>query len=177
MNGLTRQDYKEYLKSEHWMTLRNHVIKETGGMCCVCLLESAMNDVHHIYYCGNWYKTKTHQLIVLCRRCHDDVHCAMKEDGEEPIKPAQHFKRFFKIRFQLRSKIPGLIERLSKDSKLRRLADKRPQPEGHINKFLTREWRRQDRAILRARMLQISAKDLTRVLRAMEQVGVSEKAG
>ena len=67
-----------YLKSEHWEKLRLEKIAQREGRCEICRLQEWNNDVHHIFYRGLWDVT-VDDLAVLCRKCHDDVHDAMRK--------------------------------------------------------------------------------------------------
>lgn len=44
------------------------------GQCQICKFDSISNDAHHIWYPEGIYDTKSDQLVVLCRACHDFIH-------------------------------------------------------------------------------------------------------
>lgn len=161
-----KEDYQEYLKSEHWMALRNSVIEQLEGRCSICASQSALNDVHHIYYCGNWLATKAHHLTVLCRNCHDNVHAMMV--GDEPKNAAAHFKRWFKIRDELRAQIPGLMAKLNADRKLWRLINVRPQPVSVLYKRSTVT----KRIALMGMLRNIAPDDVEKLLHAARRLGI-----
>ena len=70
---LSFRSYDAYLKSRLWWSIRQLILERDGKCCQVCSTPSKI--VHHIDY------TKTillgqgdqHQLITLCRPCHDFV--------------------------------------------------------------------------------------------------------
>jgi hypothetical protein len=69
---MTREEYQEYLKSEHWQEMRRTVLRDAGGRCQVCN-SSERCEVHHRTYerVGEEYPS---DLIVLCRACHEKFH-------------------------------------------------------------------------------------------------------
>lgn len=64
--------YKEYLKGEHWLELREKALKRAGYRCQVCGYRKNL-QVHH-----NAYKNIGHEdledLVVLCWKCHKTFH-------------------------------------------------------------------------------------------------------
>jgi hypothetical protein len=80
----------DFLKSEEWSTIRAEVLAREKGLCFICNVEDAMNDVHHMYYRRHWRDTMYYRrhwrdtqagdCHVLCRRCHEMVHNRMDKD-------------------------------------------------------------------------------------------------
>lgn len=68
-----------YLKSEHWQNLRIQKLAEQDAKCHFCNHRDISNDVHHIHYPENLYKTRLGVLCVLCRKHHDRLHSLMDE--------------------------------------------------------------------------------------------------
>ena len=67
-----REYYRsEYLKSEHWKTLRFKKIIETN--CCEKCTSKVSLDVHHLNY-KNLFDVELNDLQVLCRKCHMAEH-------------------------------------------------------------------------------------------------------
>jgi len=66
-----REDYLEYLRSDHWKDLRKSAIGQWGDRCSNCRVPEV--DVHHLRY-GMLYDVTVNDLMPLCRRCHDAVH-------------------------------------------------------------------------------------------------------
>lgn len=63
--------YKEYLQTEHWLTLSTK-IKEDVGKCQLCGSTHRL-EVHHNNYDNLWNETSK-DLIVLCHECHSKFH-------------------------------------------------------------------------------------------------------
>jgi hypothetical protein len=68
----------EYLKSEHWRSLRASKLRESP-VCEKCGTNNHL-DVHHVNY-NNLYDVRLSDLKTLCRRCHHELH-----KNEEPRK-------------------------------------------------------------------------------------------
>lgn len=64
--------YREYLKTDHWLELREEALKRAGNRCQVCAYKKNLH-VHH-----NTYKNIGHEdledLVVLCWKCHKTFH-------------------------------------------------------------------------------------------------------
>ncbi len=71
---MTKENYQEYLKSNHWDNVRNAMrnLKKTHK-CELCGNVNEVLEVHHISYehIGN---ERQDDLVVLCHSCHDRVH-------------------------------------------------------------------------------------------------------
>ena len=76
---MTSQNYRGYLKSEHWKTRRENFLK-TNKFCFCC--GSIANIVHHRNY-GNLGKEKNRDLILVCRDCHSEIHRLINEEGSK----------------------------------------------------------------------------------------------
>lgn len=63
---------KVYLKSEHWLELRNKKLSK-GNHCRLCLRYYKSLDVHHLKY-RKLYQVQTGDLRVVCRACHEKIH-------------------------------------------------------------------------------------------------------
>jgi hypothetical protein len=145
MGVLAKEAYQTYLESNHWKELRQLVLDQLDYRCCICYRQHPGNEVHHIYYCGNWYKTLPHHLTVLCGDHHDELHKHIPPGGSE-LKPSEHFERFYRVREHLRSMcLGGLITACCRpDIQIR--ASKRPQTERVLNKKEAKlDWQRRKR--------------------------------
>lgn len=129
---MAKEAYQMYLQSNHWKELRQLVMEQVDSRCCICYHQYPGNEVHHIYYCGNWYKTLPHHLTVLCQEHHDAVHAHIRSFGDE-LKPAEHFKRFYKVRDHLRSMCLGSLILACCRPDIQLKASKRPQSANVIN--------------------------------------------
>lgn len=73
MNG--KNAYLKYLQSNHWKQLRKSKLDEAGRICCACQNTTKL-QVHHLRY-KNWVDCETPDLLVLCDRCHGNLHESM----------------------------------------------------------------------------------------------------
>lgn len=64
--------YPEYLRSQHWRTVKQRALYRAGFQCKAC--EGAQQlDVHHLTYKRRAREAES-DLIVLCRGCHAKAH-------------------------------------------------------------------------------------------------------
>jgi hypothetical protein len=70
---MTKDEYSEYLKSEHWKNLRS---KKKKNRCAICGSEENL-QVHHLVYRHIFDVTKG-DLRKLCRECHETAHILIK---------------------------------------------------------------------------------------------------
>ena len=67
-----KEEYQEYLKSDHWKEIRLKALDRAGNRCQLCSSTDNLN-VHH-----NTYKNRGNEdlkdLVVLCRNCHEKFH-------------------------------------------------------------------------------------------------------
>lgn len=68
-----------YLKSDKWKTVRLEALVREKGRCQICSEESISNDAHHIWYPESIWETQERHLVILCRICHDFVHCVLPD--------------------------------------------------------------------------------------------------
>lgn len=69
----------KYLKSEEWQTVRIEAMAREKGKCQICGVQNLSNDAHHVWYPESIWDTKSTQLAILCRACHDFIHTMMPE--------------------------------------------------------------------------------------------------
>jgi hypothetical protein len=72
-NGVKKEiPYSEYLKTEHWLKVRQEALDRSRSKCQLCASTNRL-EVHH-----NTYDSKGKELpedvIVLCRKCHSKHH-------------------------------------------------------------------------------------------------------
>lgn len=65
--------YPEYLKTEHWQTLREKALTRADHRCQVCNAQIASLHVHHRTY-ERRGRESLRDLIVLCSDCHAMFH-------------------------------------------------------------------------------------------------------
>ena len=71
-----RNEYRnEYLKSDHWIKLREEKLK-LNSSCQKCGNNSHV-EPHHVNY-KNLYDVTVDDLVSLCRKCHNKVHNELK---------------------------------------------------------------------------------------------------
>ena len=72
--------YSDYLKSNHWKTLRSSLKKMKSFNKCKFCGSTKDIDLHHKHYrllfCP---ASERYSLIALCRKCHHSVHSLSKE--------------------------------------------------------------------------------------------------
>jgi hypothetical protein len=70
--------YNVYLKSPHWLLLRQKYLESKGypKTCSMCAVEGPV-DVHHKTY-EHLGREQLSELIHLCRRCHKVIHAILK---------------------------------------------------------------------------------------------------
>jgi hypothetical protein len=67
-----REQYREYLKSEHWRHRRAKAMRAAGHRCQHCGAMVGLN-VHHRNY-DHLYAEEPEDLVVACRDCHERYH-------------------------------------------------------------------------------------------------------
>jgi hypothetical protein len=68
----TRDQYRLYLQSDEWKTLRNAALVRDGHRCRLCDSSHRL-EVHHRRYRVPWSRGTVQDLTVLCRGCHQAV--------------------------------------------------------------------------------------------------------
>jgi len=70
-----QEEYRQYLLSDHWHSLRARKLKEANFKCQRCDCDSILKlEVHHKTYRSNWLDTDLCELEVLCHACHQITH-------------------------------------------------------------------------------------------------------
>jgi 5-methylcytosine-specific restriction endonuclease McrA len=65
-------NYREYMASQEWSSLRAKVLERDGHLCRGCLTVQA-TDVHHTTY-AHFGAEFAFELLSLCRPCHERFH-------------------------------------------------------------------------------------------------------
>ena len=68
---MNKEEYKEYLNSEHWKLVRKQKYSKKNR-CCICGETSNLN-IHHLTY-KNIGSEDLGDLRVMCKRCHELAH-------------------------------------------------------------------------------------------------------
>lgn len=66
--------YQEYLKSDHWQTVRSLALERAEHKCAVCDSTQALNVHHKRYDHRGEEQDYIDDLIVLCQSCHAKFH-------------------------------------------------------------------------------------------------------
>ena len=74
-------DYKQYLKTAHWQTVREQALDFAEHRCQLCNGYNSLN-VHHNTYQNIWSE-KYRDLIVLCDSCHKRFHKIVSKEFED----------------------------------------------------------------------------------------------
>ena len=73
-NRRKHMPYNEYLQSEYWKHVKIKVLKRDHYHCVKCRRKSNLN-IHHLTYQNRGNELKhLHDLITLCRKCHEKIH-------------------------------------------------------------------------------------------------------
>lgn len=67
------ENYKKYLKSEHWKNLKLQKRKSKYKGCAVCDSKNHL-ELHHLLYRKRLEDTLTEDLRWFCSRCHETIH-------------------------------------------------------------------------------------------------------
>ena len=102
-HGDRTEYWNQYLKSDHWKTLRTAKLFQTPA-CEKCGNNSRL-DIHHINY-KNLYDVELSDLMTLCRKCHVEIH-------KPPVPKPRKKKKKRKIRNVFRHR-KSLIRKVSK---------------------------------------------------------------
>jgi len=74
---MTKEEYKEYLKTDDWKEKRQSKFHECNRWGCQICHDKTDLDVHHINY-KNIFDVTNEDLILICRGCHIIVHELIK---------------------------------------------------------------------------------------------------
>lgn len=74
-------EYKSYLKSKEWFSVRESLFLIRGKRCERCLSTENI-QVHHIHY-RNIFREKLEDLMVVCKDCHRKIH-GLNSSGHKP---------------------------------------------------------------------------------------------
>lgn len=70
---LGKQNYQEYLQSEHWAKVKADTLSRANHKCQLCGKNGVPIHVHHNNY-KNLYKETPSDVIALCSGCHGKFH-------------------------------------------------------------------------------------------------------
>jgi 5-methylcytosine-specific restriction endonuclease McrA len=67
-------EYEATLESERWREVRLEALKQAGFQCSRCGTRQGPLDAHHWRGYSMLGQEAPQDLMILCRRCHDQVH-------------------------------------------------------------------------------------------------------
>lgn len=74
---MSKETYHNYLLSDHWRKLKAEKFRKSGYACEGCTRRDS-REVHHLVYRNPVESGLVGDLMVLCGRCHEIVHEAMR---------------------------------------------------------------------------------------------------
>ena len=81
-------NYQEYINSKAWEIRRRLAIQLAGARCEVCKRENELH-VHHLSY-ENLGAERDEDLLVVCVRCHNDLHWGQRHDDAGEVAVLQY---------------------------------------------------------------------------------------
>lgn len=81
----TKEQYRLYLLSDHWLRLRLAALDRDRRRCRKCGSRHLL-QVHHIFYRARWVDTVLEDLMTLCDYHHRKAH--RLPDKPKPVVPA-----------------------------------------------------------------------------------------
>lgn len=75
---MNKEEYAEYLKSEHWQHVREAALERARGACQLCGDDENTLNVHHNNY-NRLEEEWDSDVIVLCSNCHAQFHSKLVE--------------------------------------------------------------------------------------------------
>lgn len=76
-----KDEYAEYLRSDHWQRMRKVALWRWNYKCVVCGTKDNL-DVHHKTYDRLGHEA-LEDLVVLCRSCHEATHEYLRYQKEQ----------------------------------------------------------------------------------------------
>lgn len=70
---MTRQEYRDYIRSKTWKDKRKEVLKRDGHKCCHCGSLYGDLQIHHVTYIRLGAEL-LEDLLTLCDACHVKEH-------------------------------------------------------------------------------------------------------
>lgn len=111
---MNKEEYREYLKSDHWQNLRKRKLSHSRRRCAICSSIKRL-EVHHLQY-RNIFDVDLTDLRILCNRCHKLFHELKKSGVVKPVT-GSHQKQFANARHYVRLAL-GMIRPRRNERKL-----------------------------------------------------------
>jgi 5-methylcytosine-specific restriction endonuclease McrA len=82
LHRLSFADYRAYLRSELWSSIRGRVFARRGRRCWICHRKGKATQVHHLHYTAdNLSGASTSGMRPVCAICHHEIE--VDEDGRK----------------------------------------------------------------------------------------------
>ncbi len=91
---MTKKEYKEYLKSNHWKEFKRDFFKRFDRVCQNCGGKEKI-QLHHKTYLRLWCEEFT-DVIALCRFCHAKAHNKLHREIKKKKKENKPWSRAIK---------------------------------------------------------------------------------
>lgn len=72
LRRIRQEEYREYLKTDHWKETREEALRRGGYKCHDCGAKENL-QVHHLTYARRGHE-KQSDLVVVCKHCHEKRH-------------------------------------------------------------------------------------------------------
>ena len=72
LHRLRQEEYRRYLKSDHWKETRSIALQKANYTCKDCGSKSNL-QVHHLTYARRGHERQS-DLVVVCDKCHKKRH-------------------------------------------------------------------------------------------------------
>ncbi|MDR3601239.1 MAG: hypothetical protein P4L49_12285 [Desulfosporosinus sp.] len=72
MEEFKYMDYKTYLRTKHWVRIKEEALKRAGFKCQACNISDADLSVYHNNYDNRGRETRD-DVIALCETCHAKI--------------------------------------------------------------------------------------------------------
>ena len=105
---MSKQAYKEYLKSEDWDKKRLAKLGRKAWAkkrCAVCGDDTKI-EVHHLIYRKDLTEVKQSDLRILCKRCHKLAHKLLK-NGKLKYRNENTASRFALMQWAIKKHLKG----------------------------------------------------------------------
>lgn len=87
---MTKEQYDDYRKTEHWAELKRQRLAIDNNQCCFCGSRGTTINplvLHHFNYRSLGHENVYKDVMILCRSCHRGVHTMMSRttspDGKQ----------------------------------------------------------------------------------------------
>lgn len=119
---MDKEQYQQYLKSDHWKKLRRRKRRKFKEPRCAICASTDQVDTHHLFY-RNIHDVQLSDLRLLCRRCHDVTHQLMAEGELSKVKYKSHHSMFGATKEKVKRRLGLSGRNLFKEASDRKAAE------------------------------------------------------